>query len=118
MPLVERGSGILDPFARLVTSRVDGDVVGACEEAAEHGLELIRREIRRRVDDLISARDVDPAALRLRFVRSGDRLRVVVTGPPLECQVEQSLAIRVVDGVHAGGRSFAQIDVDYCAVEA
>ena len=113
VPLVELGSEILDPFERWVARRVDGDVVGACEEAAEHGFDSLRAGIKALTERSLLGAGVDPDSVDVTFHVDSPRLTVTLHGPSVSPSVQQALGVRVLDALRAEPRTFGQVNVTY-----
>ncbi len=60
----------------------------------------------------------DAAGVDCTIVPDGPRLRVCLTGPPIDHRVEQALAVRVLDAVRSMDRTFGQVDVQYTPARA
>lgn len=116
IPIAEQGPSALDPFEPWVTCRIDGDVVGGVETAADRGLDELRRSIISRLGTIVPSL-VRDGAIHCGFTRDGHRLLVQLSGPEVGKAVENALAVRVLDAVWHTGRTFGQVDVSYRAVE-
>jgi hypothetical protein len=115
VPIAERGPVELDPFAPWVAYRSD-DVVAGVEAAAEHGLDDLRQAISSRIA-LVVPPSIAPQAITCSFDRSGQRLVVQLSGPPIDRRLEQAIAVRVLDAVWRSGRTYGQVDVNYRSAE-
>lgn len=114
VPVVEDGPDVLDPFEPWVSARAEeDDVVSACERAASTGFAGLEHAIDERLSPILAHLELGPDELSYRFETDGSRLRVVLSGPALPHRAEQSLAVRVLDAVRVGRRSFGPIDVAY-----
>lgn len=113
VPVVEDGPDLLDPYEPWLAGHVVGDTVAACESAAAHRFESLRREIHRRMAPLLTASGIEVDAVSCSVETGWPRLRVVLSGPATTRSVEQALAVRVLDAVRAGERTFGQVDVSY-----
>ena len=113
VPVVEKGTESLDPFAGWITRRVDGGTIAdTCVEAVEAGWASLRERIERRTLHIVAGAG-GPGPIQCAFERDGRRLRVRLSGPPLGKDTEQAVSIRVLDAVRAEGRHFDEIDVSY-----
>ncbi len=115
VPLVEDGPSVLDPYADFVSGRITGDVVASCEAAAEQGYAPVRAAVRDRIAPLLAPTGFTADDVTCSFVRVGTDLRVHLSGPVLGTDIEQAVAVRVVDAVNAAGRQHGRIDVSYRA---
>ena len=113
VPVVEDGSSILDPFAPWVTSRVgDGSVTEACEQAAALGYEPVVEDILRRCAPVLDAAGVDPASATCSIELVWPRLQVHVEVPAaLSSGQREALAVRALDAVRSGRRTYEKVDV-------
>lgn len=113
VPVVEVGSSILDPFDPFITARVgDKPVVATCEDAIETFYAPLLDDIRRRCAPLLEAEGIDPSKLVSHIELVGSRLQVHldVLAPARE-SVCESLAVRALDAVRAGRRTYDGINV-------
>ena len=115
VPVVEDGPAVLDPFEPYVTSRVTGDLVESCEEAAVRGYDELRSTILERCALVLTAAGVSEDALDITFRRNGTRLLVEVCGEQISKSLQDSLAVKVVAAITEGTRSFDGVDVSYRA---
>jgi hypothetical protein len=113
VPIVEEGPDVFDPFAPWVIERVDDDVVAACESAAVRRFEPLVREIRDRVDLMLARRGLDASSVSCEVEHDGTRLCVTLRGSGLGEALRQALAVRVLDGVRAGGTTVGNVDVAF-----
>lgn len=82
------------------------------ESRRQPDLELLRCSILRRVAAV--ARSAGVAEHEVGCELQGDlsRLRVVLTAPAATASVRHALGVRVLDAVHADGRTFGDVSVD------
>ena len=116
VPVVEDGPAILDPFDPWLAGRVTGDVVSACEDAARPEGDVLRSEIRARIGRLLAGAGVPGDAVAIAIEAEWPRLRVQLRGPAVEPALRRALAVRVLDAVRGGGRTYGSVDVGYEAV--
>lgn len=117
IPVVEDGPETLDPFEPWLAARAGEDVVVACEEAVQLGLDPLRPEIVARTSQVLAGAGVDPRQVQVAFELEPPRLTVRLRGPAVSAAVEQALGVRVLDAVRAARRTFGQVDVSYEPVE-
>jgi hypothetical protein len=110
IPIVEDGPTVLDPYDDYVTSRVTGDLVEACEDAAERGYDELRSTIRDRCAAVLAAVGADP---EMHFRRHGRRLSVEIHGEAITPALRDTLAVRVVSAVNDATRDYEGVDVTY-----
>lgn len=118
VPIVERGSDILDPFEPWLTERVDDSVTRACEQAALRVFDPLAVDIRFRTRQVLATAGVEPDRVHIRFDTDGANLAIRLSGPPVDARVQQALGVRVLDAVRTSPRTFAKIDVSYEADES
>lgn len=113
VPVVEDGQETLDPFVSWITRRADkGGVVAACEGGVDDGWSALRDRIERRALRLLAGTGW-AGPLTCAFERQGRRLKVCLSGPPLDPDAAHALAVRTVDAVRAEGHRDQEIDVSY-----
>jgi hypothetical protein len=116
VPVVEQGQGTLDPFESWITRRVDeGGLVAACEEAVLTGWSALRDRIERRATRLLAGTAWE-GPIGCAVERDGRRLKVRLSGPPLDEAVVHALSVRALDAVRAEGHRHQEIDVTYAPV--
>ncbi|HVM54000.1 MAG TPA: hypothetical protein VM262_12450 [Acidimicrobiales bacterium] len=81
------------------------------ETAAPGDLDDLRIEILRRIAPLVRAAGLAEHEVDCRLEGPAARLTVVLRGPRLAAAVRQALGVRVLDAVHADGRTFGTVDV-------
>lgn len=120
IPLVEFGPEHLDPYEPWLTRRVrDGDVVAACEAGVDDALDVLRREILRRVAPTLAAARIHPSMAACHVEPHGRRLRVRFELPSTVTDEQvQALAVRVHDAVRTCGRTYGQVDVSVSTAAA
>lgn len=110
LPVVEQGSDVLDPFAPWVTRRVhrDEDVVAACEQAVEFADGPLRREVGRRIAQLLRSAGIAEDDVTVRVVHDGTGLEVhlELPGEP-DRRLEHALSVRVLDAVRSASQRTA-----------
>jgi len=120
VPIVEDGSDFYDPFDPWVALRVGphGDLIGACVAAADHRFDELRTLIRHRITRLAAAAGTSANEVTCRIEPTGHDLQVDLYAPvPLDPRMQQALAVRVLDAVHASGRTYGQVDVNVHPVD-
>lgn len=111
LPLVEDGPSVLDPYEPFLTLRVTGNVADSIVQAQASDDEQLRTTIRAGVEPTLSRVGVDPDELGCTFQRAGTHLRVELAVPEAARDVDQALAVRVIDLLHDTRRTYDQIDV-------
>ncbi len=111
IPVVEDGPTVLDPYEPFLTLRVTGDVAGSVERAVTLSDDEIREHLRTGVEPTLSRVGVDPADLGCSFERTGTHLRIELDVPVEAAEVEQALAVRVIDLLRDERQTYDQIDV-------
>lgn len=86
------------------TLRIDGN-------RATGGDDDLRHAILRRIAPLVRAAGLGDHEIGCELEGSRDQLRVVLTGPEFAASVQQALSVRVLDAVHADGRTFGRVEV-------
>ena len=115
VPLVEDGPDVLDPFREWLTDRVtdSDDLATVCARAAEQRWSELRMLIRERIAKLAEAAGTTAIDAACLIRASGGDLLVDLHLPvPLTRSMQQAFAVRVLDAVHASGRTFGQVDVN------
>jgi len=74
--------------------------------------DALRQSILRRVSPVLRAVGVDDHEVACDVLGSVRELRVVLRGPSVCETVRDALAVRVLDAVHADGRTFGPVAVD------
>lgn len=113
IPVIEDGPTILDPFEPYLSGRVTGDVVTACEDAADGGWEPLRQAILDRTERLLAGADIARDDVDISFQREGTTLRIELSGAPVTASIRQALGVRVLDALRTSARTFGQVDVGY-----
>ncbi len=116
VPVIEDGPTILDPYEPHLSGRVTGDVVTACEDAADRGWEPLREVILDRTAGMLADAGIARDEVEVAFHRRGADLRIELTGPPTTNPIRQALGVRVLDALRTSGRRFGQVDVGYTEV--
>lgn len=117
VPVVEDGPAESDPYAAWISRRVDGSVTSAVELAAEEAFDPLIRAIHERTRRLVESARVEPGALTWVVESRGHGLHVQATGPRLTRQLEQALAVRVLDALQGTGHTYGQVDVSFAVAE-
>lgn len=81
--------------------------------ADAHELEPLRLAILRRVAAVVRAAGLDEHEIDCVVQGELADLSVVLAGPALAESVMQALRVRVLDAVHADGRTFGRVDVTF-----
>jgi hypothetical protein len=117
IPVAERGTEVLDPFAPWISTRFEDtvDVVDACEQAVVEGLEPLRGQIQASVEKALTAAGVEPDPLGCTVERQGTRLIVRLSGPAVAERLRQAAAVEAVAAVHRAGVDTDPLDVSYTA---
>ena len=117
VPLVEKGTETLDPFTPWLTARLGDDsvdsIVDACTEAARAAFGPLLSRIRRCVLQTMTALAASRGPVSCLIEPHGRGLHVRLSGPRVGKDVENALAVRVLDAVRDAGRSFPTVDVSY-----
>lgn len=111
IPIVEDGPTVLDPFEPFLTLRVTGSVTASVERAAALDDDQLQAAIRAGVAPTLDRADIAPHELECSFARTATHLRVELGLPEAARDVEQALAVRVIDVLRDERRSYEQIDV-------
>lgn len=113
VPVVEQGSSILDPFDAWITARVDAmSVAETCERTVTLFHEPLVADIRRRCSLLLDAAGVDPSSVACEIELDWPQLRVRIDVPaPVSSGLRGSIAVRALDAVRAGRRSYEKVNV-------
>lgn len=119
VPVVEQGSSILDPFDAWITARVDDlSVADTCEQAVTLFHEPLIADIRRRCTPLLDAAGIDPSKVACAIELDWPQLRVRIALPaPVSSGMRDSMAVRALDAVRAGRRSYEKVNVQVREVE-
>jgi hypothetical protein len=120
VPIVEDGSDFYDPFDPWIARRVGAhdDLIAACEAAADRRFDELRTLIRHRITRLAAAAGTSANEVTCRIEPTGNDLQVDLYAPvPLDPRMQQALAVRVLDAVHASGRTYGQVDVNVHPVD-
>lgn len=104
IPVVEQGSDVLDPFAPWITRRIhrDDDVVAAVEQAVEFADAPLRREVLRRIAQLLHGAGMSESDVTVRVVHDGPGMEVhlELPGEP-DRRLEHALSVRVLDALRS-----------------
>jgi hypothetical protein len=115
IPIVEQGTDVLDPFGPWVARRIhsDDDVVAACVEAVEFADSPLRREIKRRIAQLLHGAAIGENDVTVRVVHDGPNMEVHLDMPgPADRRLEHALSVRVLDAVRStSARTVGHTDV-------
>jgi hypothetical protein len=111
VPLIEDGPTVLDPYEPFLTLRVTGDVVASAEQAMALGDEELQEALRSGVTPTLARAGVDPTEFGCSFERDATHLRVELSIPAEAHDVEQALAVRVLDLLRDQRQTYEQIDV-------
>lgn len=87
-------------------------VVRAIERSADENLDSLRTEVLRRIAPVVRAAGLAEHEVDCRLTGSPANLVVTLTGPHVTAAVRQALGVRVLDAVHADGRTFGWVDVE------
>ncbi|MFL6204426.1 MAG: hypothetical protein ACJ739_03675 [Acidimicrobiales bacterium] len=115
VPIVEDGSDFYDPFDPWVARRVGphDDLIAACEAAADRRFDELRTLIRHRIVRLAAAAGTSANEVTSRIEPTGHDLQVdLYVTVPLDARMRQAMGVRVLDAVHASGRTYGQVDVN------
>jgi hypothetical protein len=114
VPVVEDGPEQLDPFDPWLSGRVvGGDVVAACEQAADRAFASFEREVLQRISGLLSVAGVPGSDVSCRIVADWPRLLVNLdVDAEIEPSLEQALAVRALDAVRARPSTLGSVDVE------
>jgi hypothetical protein len=114
VPVVECGPDILDPFAPWIAQRIDrgDDPVPACEAVADAAFDSLATAILDRVAAVANAAGLGRDDISCHIRRAGADLVVqLLLAEPPSAATTQALGVRVLDAVHADGRTFGTVDV-------
>ena len=113
IPVVEDGSTVLDAYAPWVTARVvGGAVVAGCHQAVARAYEPVIADVLRRCSPLFDATGIDPSKVTCRIELVWPRLHVCLDVPgSVSKGVREALAVRALDAVHSGRRSYDTVNV-------
>ncbi len=111
VPLIEDGPTVLDPYEPFLTLRVTGDVAASAERAVELSDEELQEALRSGVAPTLARAGVDPTQFGCSFERDATHLRVELSIPDAAHDVEQALAVRVIDLLRDERQTYQQIDV-------
>lgn len=113
VPVVEQGPEALDPFGPWITARVgDGSIVEACERAMELAQDPVLADIKRRCAPLLIDHGLDPSALTGALELTWPRLQVrLQLSEPSDPGLREAIAVRALDAVRTGRRSYATVNV-------
>lgn len=75
-------------------------------------LGCLRTAILRRLAGVVRTVGIDEHEVGCSLDGDVNDLHVVLTGPPLLLGLRQALGVRVLDAVHADGRTFGSVDVE------
>jgi hypothetical protein len=114
VPVVESGTGVFDPYGRWVAARVpiNGDIVAACSDTVRQQFDAVRGLIGSRIEKLLDLEEIDPSDTSCWFDETDASLDVHIELPkPVSRGMEEALAVRVLDGIRARGRTYARLDI-------
>lgn len=119
IPVVEEGPSIRDPYEPFITSRVTGtSVAEACEEAVAIGYRPLTEDILARCGPLFASSGIDTAQVGCHVELAWPRLLVHIEVPkPVSSGTREALAVRALDAVRAGRRTFGTVNVQVHAPE-
>jgi hypothetical protein len=115
IPVVEDGSDILDPFDPWITDRVhaSSDISAACMAAADRRFDELRSLVRQRIAGLAAAVGISALDTACLISHAAGDLVIDLHVPvALSAQQQQAFAVRVLDAVHASGRTYGQVNVN------
>ena len=75
-------------------------------------LGALRMSIMRHLAYVVRSVGIEEHELGCRLEGDPQALHVVLTGPPILAGLRQALGVRVLDAVHADGRTFGVVDVE------
>jgi hypothetical protein len=114
LPVVESGTGAFDPYHHWVSARVpiNGEIATACTDAVDRRFDLLREMIGVRIEKLLDAQEVDASSVISWFDEADAGLDVHLELPTTVSRgMEEAFAVRVLDAIHASGRTYARLDV-------
>ena len=112
VPVVEAGPDALDPYGPWVAARVEDDVVATCEAASEAALGGLRRDILRLAGPVFAGAGITAGEAECRLEPDATQLRVRFDLPSAVAPaVKQALAVRVLDAVRGGQRTYGPVQV-------
>lgn len=120
VPLVEQGPEILDPYTPWVTARVGHEsVAAACEQAVVTAFEPIADDVLQRCAVVLEAAGMSAEGVECRLELEWPRLIVHIDVPgPAAKGLREALAVRALDAVQAGRRSYDKVNVQVHEVRA
>ena len=115
IPIVEDGSDFYDPFDPWVARRVGphDDLIEQCTAAAGQRFNELRTLVRHRIARLAAAAGTSANEVTCHIESTGNDLQVDLYVPvPLDRRMQSAMAVRVLDAVHATGRTYGDVDVN------
>lgn len=114
VPVVEDGPAESDPYAAWIAARVDGSSVAtAVESAVERAFDPLIRAIEACTRRLIESAHIDPTDVSWVVESRGHGLAIHLDGPRMTRQLEQAIAVRVLDALHGSQQTYGQVDVSF-----
>lgn len=87
--------------------------VGAPEINRRSDFDDLRHAVHRRTAPILRNAGLDDHEISVTIEGSVSRLRIVVAGPSRAASLRQALSVRILDAVHADGRTYGRVEVDY-----
>ena len=111
VPIVEDGSDFFDPYDPWVARRVGphDDLVAQCVAAADRRFDGLRSLVRSRIARLVAAAGTSANEVTCRIEPTGFDLQIDLYVPaPIDRRLQQALAVRALDAVHASAARTAR----------
>ena len=115
IPIVEDGSDFYDPFDPWVARRVGphDDLIAECTAAADHRFHGLRTLVRNRIARIAAAAGTSANEVTCHIESIGNDLQVDLYVPVLlDRRMQSAMAVRVLDAVHATGRTYGEVDIN------
>lgn len=114
VPVVEDGPAERDPYRDWIAARVGGGSLAATVEGAAHqAFDPLVRTIEARTRRLIESAHLDPDDVTWLVESRGHELVVRLQGPRMTRQLEQAIAVRVLDALRSIPQTYGQVDVTF-----
>jgi hypothetical protein len=114
VPVVEDGPAESDPYGEWIAARVDGSgLASTVEVAARRAFDPLVRAIETRTRRLIESAHIAPAEVSWAVESNGHALVIHLDGPRMTRQLEQAIAVRVLDALHSTSQTYGHVDVTF-----
>lgn len=116
VPVVEDGPAETDPYREWIAARVGGGSVAATvENVAQRAFDPLVRTIEARTRRLIESAHIDPGDVTWVVESRGHELAIRLDGPRMTRQLQQAIAVRVLDALRSIPQTYGQVDVTFGA---